>query len=110
MPPRKPLNRVRGGRRCRFLDGACARRRPPPPPPRFCRGVGPVPSSCPDPAAPTLKGTPMHELLNDSDRELLEWVDNLTLTQGAHETPDRGACVMEAVSYIAGEQWTDHPQ
>ena len=32
------------------------------------------------------------------------------LKAGAHPSPDLGACVMEAVSYVAGEPWSDHPQ
>ena len=33
------------------------------------------------------------------------------LTRGAHEPPNGGfeACLLEAVSYVAGEPWTDHP-
>ncbi len=32
------------------------------------------------------------------------------LKAGAHPGPDAGACVMEALSYVAGEPWSDHPQ
>jgi hypothetical protein len=32
------------------------------------------------------------------------------LTAGAHKSIDAGACVMEAVAYVAGEPWSDHPQ
>ncbi len=28
---------------------------------------------------------------------------------GAHLSPEVGACIMEAVSYVAGEPWSDHP-
>jgi hypothetical protein len=35
-------------------------------------------------------------------------LDTLTLEKGAHK-PNDGFCVMEAVAYIAGEPWTDHP-
>ena len=31
------------------------------------------------------------------------------LSKGAHEDEDEGACVMEAVSYVAGEPWSDNP-
>jgi hypothetical protein len=32
------------------------------------------------------------------------------LGRGNHAGPKTGACVMEMVSFIAGEQWTDNPQ
>lgn len=32
------------------------------------------------------------------------------LSHGGHYSPEEGACVMEMVSYIAGEEWTDHPK
>ena len=31
------------------------------------------------------------------------------LSAGAHEHVDEGACLMEAVSYVAGEPWSDKP-
>ncbi len=31
------------------------------------------------------------------------------LDRGGHAGPDKGMCVMEAVSYVAGEQWSDRP-
>ena len=31
------------------------------------------------------------------------------LSAGAHETEHEGACVMEAVAYVAGEPWSDKP-
>jgi hypothetical protein len=38
-------------------------------------------------------------------------LDNIPpLSSGAHDDLAAGACVMEAVSYIAGEPWSDHPQ
>ena len=37
-------------------------------------------------------------------------LDTLTLKSGAHSNLAEGTCVMEAVAYIAGEKWTDHPQ
>ena len=37
------------------------------------------------------------------------WLDSLQLDSGAHE-PNDGMCAMEAVAYIAGEPWSDHPQ
>ncbi|NDD84081.1 hypothetical protein EBZ38_07380 [bacterium] len=32
------------------------------------------------------------------------------LKEGKHSGPTEGACVMEAISYIAGEPWSDHPE
>ncbi len=32
------------------------------------------------------------------------------LDGGAHDDLSKGACVMEAVAYVAGEPWSDHPQ
>lgn len=41
-------------------------------------------------------------------------LDNLKLSVGQHEVPPEvggtEACVMELVSYLAGEPWTDHPE
>jgi hypothetical protein len=34
----------------------------------------------------------------------------LFLEQGKHYTPDEGMCLMEAVAFIAGEKFTDHPK
>ncbi|HEY5515924.1 MAG TPA: hypothetical protein VIK12_06940 [Pengzhenrongella sp.] len=31
------------------------------------------------------------------------------LARGRHRRPSRGACFMEFASYLAGEQWSDHP-
>lgn len=31
------------------------------------------------------------------------------LSAGAHETPELGACIMEMVSFLAGEVWSDSP-
>jgi len=36
-------------------------------------------------------------------------LETLTLSPGRHPSPDAGACVMEAVSFVAGEPWSDHP-
>lgn len=33
-----------------------------------------------------------------------------TLAHGAHDSIEDGACAMEAVAYIAGEPWSDHPR
>lgn len=32
------------------------------------------------------------------------------LSHGGHSNPKQGACVMEMVSYIAGEAWSDRPE
>jgi hypothetical protein len=32
------------------------------------------------------------------------------LKNGGHKGPSDGACVMEAVAYVAGEPWSDHPE
>ena len=37
-------------------------------------------------------------------------LDALTLTKGGHGSLSDGACIMEAVSLIAGEPWGDHPE
>jgi len=46
--------------------------------------------------------------------ERLERVMGLSLKHGGHNSPGRKrefeACVMEAVAYVAGEAWSDHPQ
>ena len=31
------------------------------------------------------------------------------LSRGKHRNPRKGACLMELVSYLAGERWSDHP-
>jgi len=36
-------------------------------------------------------------------------LETLTLSAGCHPSPDEGACVMEAVSFVAREPWSDHP-
>jgi hypothetical protein len=42
-------------------------------------------------------------------QDRLAWLDQLTLDRGSHD-PNGAACVMEAVAYVAGEPWSDHPQ
>jgi hypothetical protein len=34
----------------------------------------------------------------------------LPLSKGAHQSPEEGMCVMEVVSYVAGEPFSDHPR
>ena len=36
-------------------------------------------------------------------------LQSIELTRGFHHSLKEGACVMELVSYIAGEKWSDHP-
>lgn len=40
----------------------------------------------------------------------LQSVQALLLQSGAHDNPEAGMCVMEAVAYVAGEKFTDHPK
>ncbi len=45
--------------------------------------------------------------------ERLPYIEALQLESGGHDAPDNGlvhACVMEAVAYIAGDPWSDHPE
>ena len=37
-------------------------------------------------------------------------INALSLSHGSHKDFEHGACVMEAISYIAGEPWGDHPE
>ncbi len=37
-------------------------------------------------------------------------LETLTLKEGAHSDSASGFCAMEAAAYVAGEDWTDHPQ
>ena len=32
-----------------------------------------------------------------------------TLSVGSHDDPSKGMCVMEMVSFLAGEEWSDTP-
>lgn len=43
-------------------------------------------------------------------QDRLTQVLDMQLSAGAHESIESGACVMELVSYIAGEPWSDAPQ
>ncbi len=45
--------------------------------------------------------------------ERLPYIEALQLESGSHDAPNNGlvhACVMEAVAYIAGDPWSDHPE
>ena len=44
------------------------------------------------------------------NQERLAQIQALPLSKGSHAELERGACVMEAVSYVAGEPWSDAPQ
>jgi hypothetical protein len=37
-------------------------------------------------------------------------LEALQLASGSHQADEREMCVMEAVAYVAGEPWSDHPQ
>jgi hypothetical protein len=36
-------------------------------------------------------------------------LDTISLASGKHDTFDDGACLLEAVAWVAGEPWSDHP-
>ena len=36
-------------------------------------------------------------------------LDSLTIYKGAHSESEHRMCIMEAVAYVAGEPWSDHP-
>ncbi len=46
------------------------------------------------------------------DEAKLRRVKRLKFKSGSHDPPNgkMEACVMEAVSYVAGEVWSDHPE
>lgn len=48
--------------------------------------------------------------MNTINAERLARIDALTLKGGSHVENDAAMCVMEAVSYVAGEPWSDAPQ
>ncbi len=37
-------------------------------------------------------------------------LDTLHLDKGSHTSPEDGACIMEAVAFLAGEKWSDTPE
>jgi hypothetical protein len=37
-------------------------------------------------------------------------IEEIELKKGAHDSPEQGMCIMEAVAYIAGEPFSDHPK
>lgn len=38
------------------------------------------------------------------------FLESLSLKRGAHQEAEKAFCVMEAVAYVAGEPWSDHPK
>ena len=47
-------------------------------------------------------------MTTELDFTLLEKLGSLK--HGGHKGPSDGACVMEAVAFVAGEKWSDHPE
>ena len=45
--------------------------------------------------------------MKENIREIIEKYE---LKSGSHTSLEKGACIMELVSYIANEPWSDHPQ
>ena len=43
-------------------------------------------------------------------QDRLQKIMALSLSSGSHADFEKGACVMEAAAYIAGEPWSDHPK
>ena len=43
-------------------------------------------------------------------KDRLEKVLGMPLDTNSHDSIEKGICVMEAVSYVAGEPWADHPK
>jgi hypothetical protein len=37
-------------------------------------------------------------------------LDTITLDKGSHQSKDEGGCILEWVSYLAGEPWSDTPE
>ena len=37
-------------------------------------------------------------------------IDTIHLAVGAHASPDDGMCLLEAVAYVVGEPFSDHPE
>lgn len=50
--------------------------------------------------------------MTELDTTRLDKVQKLKLKRGSHDPPNGAfeACVMEAVAYVAGEEWSDHPK
>lgn len=50
----------------------------------------------------------MYDHSHDTRPRALD-ADGLFLSTGSHASIEDGVCVMEAVSFVAGEPWSDHP-
>jgi hypothetical protein len=44
------------------------------------------------------------------DQDRLAHVEAMTLSRGSHESIEAGACIMEAVAWVAGERFSDYPR
>lgn len=42
--------------------------------------------------------------------KIADLINTLTISEGAHTSRKTGMCVMEAISYIAGEEFSEHPE
>lgn len=42
--------------------------------------------------------------------ENLDRVMTMSIDNGAHAGIDGGMCIMEAVAFVSGEPWSDHPE
>jgi hypothetical protein len=51
-------------------------------------------------------GKPIY--LKGNEMNFNDW--QIKLLAGSHSNPQNGSCVMEVVSYIAGEEYSDHPE
>src|SRR5260370_33858226 len=52
----------------------------------------------------------MNETQTSIDPKKFNWLEKLELKVGSHKQPNGEACIMEAVSFLAGEKWSDSPQ
>lgn len=43
-------------------------------------------------------------------QDRLSQIAGLQLEAGGHNSIDDGCCIMEAVAFVAGEPWSDHPE
>jgi hypothetical protein len=48
--------------------------------------------------------------MSETQLSRLRELDARPLAKGAHDGPEDGCCIMEAVAYVAGEPWSDHPE
>ena len=52
----------------------------------------------------------MSNLSPKIDQQRLSQVLSMDLRAGGHDDLSRGMCILEAVSFVAREEWSDHPQ